>query len=217
MYRGFETPANLGAAIDDAERKLANARRVRDEAMSVIEASRRGTHKISTADYINQKLRHGNAEADVRYWKHALRNYSGWYSGRLASEWMRPQYEAKACNVSLKQVWQCWRDVLAARDRLACLSAKIEQPISERWAHDFLNDMPDAFVGTARERIEAQAAVDCVAGLYDIALRAFEGRAPRSHDVTLKIDRVVKAPKLPQPTSGRRKPSYPIRSTFIGA
>ncbi len=47
----IELPTVLPSAIDHAERKLANARRVRDDAMGKLEASRRGMHKLSPDDY----------------------------------------------------------------------------------------------------------------------------------------------------------------------
>jgi len=94
---------------------------------------------------------------------------------------------------------------------------KVARPERKYFEDDFGADKFDVFVGNIRERVEAQVAVERAAGLYDIVARAYDGREPRSHDQTLNINRIVKPPKQPLPSSGKRKTSSPTRSTYVGA
>lgn len=189
---------HYGEAIDLAEQKLSNARRERDAAMAALEASRRGLTPLSKAHYSDQKVIHGNAEDDVRRLQTYLRRYRGCHFGMLSSEWMREQADMTTQRVSLAQVWRYWRNVLAARQALADLEAKRERPERKYFEDDYGNDVPEVYVGTVRERVEAQAARDAAEGLYDAVLRIFQGRTPRTHEQTLNLK--VKPPTRPEPT-----------------
>jgi hypothetical protein len=218
MYHDVPDVKDYGEAIDRTERKLAEARAKRDNAMAAVEADRRGVQKLSKSDYSDQKAIYGNAQADVERYQAYLRMYQGCHLGVLSSGWIREQFDMQARKVSLAQVWQRWRDVLAARQVLADLCVKVPQAERNYFEDDFGSDKFDIYVGTMRERVEAKAAVDRAAGLYDIVLRAYDGRVHRTHDQTLDINNLVRPPKRPPPSGTKsRKTSSVTRSTFIGA
>jgi hypothetical protein len=75
MMYDIECPADLGAAIDDEERKLFAARRERDALMILIEASRHHGLKLSKDEYIALKIKHGNVEAEANRARALVRAY----------------------------------------------------------------------------------------------------------------------------------------------
>ena len=194
MIYDIPSVTDYAEAIDTQEKRLSDARRERDAAMAALEASRRGLNPLSKSDYSDQKVRHGNADADVREAKHYLRSYSEFYHGDLSFEWICEQEEMTVRRGSLSQVWQEWRKVLAAREALADLEVKCARPARKYFEDDYGNDVPVIFFGSARERIEAQIAVERAEGMYDAVLRAFEGRPARTREQTLKL-RVSKPTK----------------------
>jgi hypothetical protein len=189
-----------GPPLDDAERNLAEARARREASMTVIEVSRRSNPQFPPSIYSAFKIIHGNAEEDVRRERHYLRCYEGFHFGDLSCAWMWPQAEMTVTRPSLTQVWCLWRDVVAARKALADLEVIVPQHADKKFFEDdFGSDVPVVYVGTARQRVEARAAVDRAAGLYDLYARVFEGRQPRTHEQTLDINRIVRKPKKALP------------------
>jgi hypothetical protein len=128
MMYDIDLPKNLPAAIDREEQNLFKARRDRDALMTLIEAARHDGLKLSTDEYIGLKIRHGNAEADAERARAHVRAYGIFYYGQLSAEWIWAQAEMTVRKSSLTQVWQRWRDVLAARAALA----EIEVPLGSR-------------------------------------------------------------------------------------
>jgi hypothetical protein len=94
---------------------------------------------------------------------------------------MWEQAEMEAHRVTLAQVWRLWRKVLAARKVLVDLEVKVDRPERKYFEDNYGKDPFEIYVGTARQRAEAQAARDRAEGLYDVVLRVFEGRFPRTH------------------------------------
>lgn len=207
---------DYGEAIDVAEQKLSDARRERDDAMATLEASRRGHNPLSKSEYSDQSVRHSNAENGVRRQQLYLLRFRDCHFGMLSSEWMHEQADlgpdqgVTARKASLAQVWQRWRDVLAARQALADLEVKLDRPERKYFEDDYGNDVPGAYVGTVRERIEAQVAMNRAEGLYDLVLRAFEGRQPRTHEQTLRL-RVSKPTKALPPKRIIKTPTKYVR------
>lgn len=199
MMIDIPSVSDNGAAIDHSERKLANARRVRDDAMRQIEASRRGRCELSRDDYSAQKLRHGNAEAAVRYWKHLLRSYRGFHFDELSNAWMYEQCDIKISKrPSLALLWRHWRDVLAARKAFDKLLVIVPPDKKQYFEDDYGGDKDDVYVGSVRQRVEAQATEDRAVGLYDIVSRAYDGRAPRTG---YRPPHKVRRPPLPEPAT----------------
>jgi hypothetical protein len=222
MIIDIEDVDDYGEAIDLAERRLMAARIRRDAAMTVIEASRRAWlgGNLPRNTYNAFKLIHGLAEEEVERQRMTLSAYSDFHFGCLTSAWMKAQCEMKATKPTRAQVWQRWRDVLAARKAYADLYVIVPQPEPEhQWTNAWGADVPYVCVGTRRERVEATAARDCAEGLYDCVLRAYEGRAPLTIDQLIALTSArVRAPKFPPPSGGKgkRKPGA-VRSSYIGA
>jgi hypothetical protein len=170
-------PDNIPEGLDREERHHALATREHDALWKTIELARHEPmFALSTEDYIQTKIKHGNAEWEAAHAAKLMRNYTGAYRGTLTTEWMREQYRIKLRKPALAQVWKLWRNVLAVRKALADLPA-------------------DA---STRKRIEAEVAVDRNEGLYDLYSRAFDGRVPRTHEQLLSLR--VKAPSRPEPS-----------------
>ncbi len=139
------------------------------------------------------------------------------YHGVSHHLWMLEQDEMDARRVSLTQVWQHWRNVLAAREevkRIGSVDCNLDPVIDHDWR--WLLDLNAKIATTqTRERIDAMTAVDRAEGLYDLVLRAYEGRPKRTWEQTL-YNLKVSPPKRPLPSpNGKRK--LPTRSTYIGA
>lgn len=206
---------DYGAATDKTEQALAVARQTRDDAMAAIEASRRGVLPLCTDDYIDMKIIHGNAEADVRQLRHNLRFYKHFHWNTLTNKWMREQGTEPARKCSLQQLWRLWRDVEAKRKAYAEAIAIVPQLPGERWANDWGNDKFEVYAGTARQRAETQAAMEEAECIYDAVARTFDGRQPHTWQQMLDGFK-VKAPIRPLPSSKNGKRKF-VRSTYLGA
>jgi hypothetical protein len=217
MMHDVPNVKDYGKAIDTCERRLAEERAKRDAAMTKVEASRRGEVPLSRDEYSDQKAIYGNAQYEVERFKAYLRCYGSCHRGELSLAWIGEQWEVRATKVTAKQIWQRWRDLLAGRAKCYELSAVVPQPAKQFFEDDFGEDKFETYVGSIRERIEAEVARNRAAGLYDIVCRGYHGQAPRSHQETLNINSLVKRPRVAPPTSGKRKTSSPTRSTYIGA
>jgi len=208
---------DYGAAADETEAALAVARKTRDDAMCAIEASRRGVLELCPDDYLEMKIIHGNAEADVRQLRHNLRFYKRFHWNRLTNAWLYAQGTDAARKCSLKQYWRMWRDVEAKRKALDDATTVIPQPPGERWANDWGNDKFEVFAGTARQRAETQAAMEEAESLYDVAVRTFDGRQPHTWQMMLDgFGTKLKPPKWPEPTPLNRL-QIRRRRRFAGA
>jgi hypothetical protein len=158
------------------------------------------------------KIIHGEAKAAVARERDNLRDYKSLHWSKLTSQWMAAQYGVAGRKVSIVQLWRLWRDVRAAWRAWGDLVVIVPQPAKLYYEDDFGQDKFETYVGTARQRAEAQAATEEVEGLYDMAARAFDGRAPRKNALNIRVKQPTRSP--PSAKSGRRKF---VRSTYIGA
>ncbi|SIO24626.1 hypothetical protein SAMN05443247_03113 [Bradyrhizobium erythrophlei] len=209
MMYDLPSVSDYGEATDINERKTRAAIASRDAAMTIIEISRRGPN-LPKDTYIMFKNIHGNAEADARRFAHYLRSYGRIYHGEQSGKWMDEQEEMTIGRVSLALVWRHWHAVLGAREEYESI---VDVTLTDRWGCD-----PITIV--SRQKIDARIAMERAEGLYDVVLRAFEGRAPRTREQTLTLR--VKPPTRPEPTplskiQNRRRRKLAQRNAFAGA
>jgi hypothetical protein len=203
MMYDLPNVSDYGKATETTERMTRRKIAERDAAMTVIEVSRQGPN-FPTDIYIMFKLIHGNAEADAHRYAHYLRNYGGFYYSKQSRQWMNEQDEMKVGNVSLTQVWGKWFDIVAARKAYDDIA---DVTLTDRWGCD-----PIKIV--SRKKIDARLAVERAEGLYDLVLRAFEGRPRRTHEQTLML-RVVKPKRKLPPKRIMSTPTKYVRENGI--
>jgi hypothetical protein len=118
------------------------------------------------------------------------------YYSKQTDIWMYEQVEMTVRRPSLKQVWQRWRDVLAARKAFKDIP---DERMADYWGND-----SRALIG--RRKINAQVTLERTEATYDLMLRAYEGRQPHSWQQMLDGIR-VKAPKRRERIVGRVRSS----------
>lgn len=199
MMYDLPSVSDYGKATETTERNLRREIAKRDAAMTVIEISRQGPN-LPTDVYIMFKKIHGNAEADAHRLAHYLRNYGSIYHGEQSGKWMDEQENMTVARPSLALVWRHWHAVLAARKEYESIP---DVTLTDRWGCD-----PIKIV--SRRKIDARLAVERAEGLYDVHLRAFEGRPPRTPEQTLKL-RVSKPTKALPPKRIMSMPTKYVR------
>ena len=107
---------------------------------------------------------------------------------------MIEQDEIEPRKYRLETVWQCWRDVNAARKEYNAIP---DETVTDRWGCD-----PITIV--SRRKIDALVKMEAAEGLYDIARRAFEGVRPRTWSETVNGIK-ARPPKRPLPLKRIKK------------
>jgi hypothetical protein len=214
---------DYGAACDETETALAVARTTRDDAMAAIEASRHGVLELCPDDYLAMKIIHGEAKADVVRERDNVAHYKSLYYAALTSQWMAAQYGVAGRKVPLVALWRLWRDVRAAWMAWGDLVVIVPRPGTEGttgpaklyYEDDFGQDKFETYVGTARQRAEAQAATEEAEGLYDMVARTFHGWPPRKNALNIKVKPPVRAEPTPaQKIQNRHRRRFAKRGAF---
>lgn len=180
--------------VDITEGRLRGAIKRCDGAMETIQASRDGIRPLPIDEYIDWKHIHGNAQADAHKFAYRLYVYGRFYYSDKTLHWMREQDEMEPRKYRLETVWQCWRDVVAARKEYASIPDEV---LKDRWGCD-----PIEIV--SRRKIDARVKMEASIGLYDVVCRAFEGRARRDIE-QYPIGLRVKQPRRPLPRKRIKK------------
>jgi hypothetical protein len=184
FYEIDDVPRDLAAAMDAEEIRLRTEIKRRNALMTIINASRYTPGLKLTKDaYSAFKAEHGNTEHEIDKARHRLWTFGSWYYSEQSRVWMSEQDDKTVRRASLAQVWDHWRAVRVAR---AEYDAIPDERLTNEWGNDIGAILP-------RRKIDAQIAVERAEGLYDIVLRAFEGRAKRTWEQALTLR--VKPPK----------------------
>jgi hypothetical protein len=193
----FDVPdvSDYGAAIDQCERDLRTAINRRNAAMTLIEAARHHGLKLSTDEYIDLKIVHGNEEYNAHKFAYCLENYGFEYYTEKFTDMLRGFSEMSIRKPTLAQVWQQWRAFQAA-----CIP-------EEEIKHEVTSDCwgGDKIMIKSRKSLDAWLAVQSAALLYAHMTCAFEGRKPPTWQqmVYLKTER-LKRPMRAEPPPRRR-------------
>jgi len=202
----------LARELDDIDRKLREQRARLIVVWRSIEHSRRGVVVLDAMTYSARKVEMAELQSSISSLESKLL-YSWWYEGE---HW--PTSQESPAKVPLKQLWQLWRNVVAARKAVADLPDKPvyeHKAMTDLWFAEYCACCLADTV-TERQRIDARIARDRAEWIYDCALRVFEGRERWSWDKHSDDGPRIRAPKRPLPT-GNNKPRTFVRSSFIGA
>jgi hypothetical protein len=201
--------------LDDIECKLRPVRTRLIVVWRSIEHSRYGVVSLDTEAYTRLKIEFGELRSALGYLEgEHLANERSYYN-MTTLQWSRAL--KPPAKVTLKQLWQLWRNVEAARQAVAELSARSERDYSSTTDKDLVDaaarDLADVPV---RERIDAETARDRAEATYNCASRVYEGRERWDFVKHCNDGWRMRAPKRPLPT-GPNKPRAFTRSSYVRA
>ena len=206
----------VGDELDEIERKLKPLRERYLVVWKSILHARHGVRPLDRETYIQRKIEHGNLQYAIGELENEQRDNEGWYHGIQTAEW-KWALEPPA-KVTLKTLWQLWRNVLATRQVVAYLPALYRPQwkwddfaLAEHAARHLASDKVPS-----RQRIDAVVARDRAEATYNCALRVFEGRERWDWDKHVNDGRKMSAPKRPL-NGGSSNKRARVRSTYIGA